>query len=71
MDMRLYLFLFLLLVLAACDRAEKPAPPTIEESQRLDNAAAMLDNLASEERAANEEGPANASAPADPSNQVE
>ena len=54
-----------LALLTGCDRTEQPAAPTAEESQRLDQAEAMLDNLA------NEEGPANASAPTGPSNQVE
>ena len=61
MDMRLYIFLFLLFLLAACDRAERVETPTAVETGRLDDADAMLDNLA-----ANEEGPA--TAVADPSN---
>ena len=41
------------LTLSGCDRAEKPQAPTAAETERLDDADAMLDNLA-----ANEEGPA-------------
>ncbi|MDQ3074636.1 MAG: hypothetical protein M3Q88_03350 [Pseudomonadota bacterium] len=46
----------LLLMLAAC-RDERPPAPTAEESVRLDDADALLDNLA-----AKEEGPADRSA---------
>lgn len=52
MEMRLYIFLFLVLTLAACDRAERPEAPTAVEAERLNEAEAMLDNMA-----ANEEGP--------------
>ena len=52
----------LLMMLAGCDRAETPQAPTAAEAEQLDDADAMLDNLA-----ANEEGPA--TAVADPSNQ--
>ena len=45
----------LLMLLAAC-QDERPPAPTAEESARLDEADAMLDNLA------NEEGPADRSA---------
>ena len=45
----------LLLMLAACGDV-RPPTPTAEESARLDEADAMLDNLA------NEEGPADRSA---------
>jgi hypothetical protein len=45
--------LFALILLAGCDREEKPAAPTAAESARLDDAEAMLNDLA-----ANEEGPA-------------
>ena len=43
---------FLLLLLAACNREEQPAPPTAEESDRLNDAEAMLNGLANEEGAA-------------------
>ena len=55
------LVLSALILLTACDREERPAPPTEEESDRLDDAESMLNGLA------NEEGP-EAEAP-DPSNQ--
>jgi hypothetical protein len=45
--------LLLLLFLAGCDREEKPQPPTAAESERLDEAEEMLNELAQ-----NEEGPA-------------
>ena len=45
----------LMLMLAAC-QDERPPAPTAEQSARLDEADAMLDNLA------NEEGPADRSA---------
>jgi hypothetical protein len=48
----------LLLMLAAC-QDRRPAAPTAEQSARLDEADAMLDNFA------NEEGPANNGAGAD------
>ena len=50
-----------LLLLAGCDREEKPQPPTPAESARLDEAEVMLNDLAE-----NEEGPAPEDA--DPSN---
>jgi nitrous oxide reductase accessory protein NosL len=53
--------LFALLLLAGCNREEKPQPPTPAESARLDEAEDMLNDLAR-----NEEGPA--SEDADPSN---
>jgi len=56
--MRVIACLFLLL--AACNREEKPEAPTPAEAQRLDEAEAMLNGLA------NEEGPATEAA--DPSN---
>ena len=52
--------LSLLLMLAACNREEQPRAPTAEESDRLNDAEAMLNGLA------NEEGPATEAA--DPSN---
>ena len=55
--MRVIACLFLLL--AACNREEKPEGPTAADSERLDQAEQMLNGLA------NEEGPANKSA--DPS----
>ena len=51
--------LLALLLLAGCDREERPPAPTAEESARLDDAEAMLNGL-------NEEGPAPDNA--DPSN---
>jgi hypothetical protein len=47
----------LLLLLAACDRGDKPLPPTQAEDERLNEAGEMLDHLS------NETGPENASAP--------
>jgi hypothetical protein len=38
-----------LLLLAACQREEQPAPPTAEESDRLNDAESMLNGLANEE----------------------
>jgi len=55
------LLLTALLLLTACNREERPAPPTTEQSDRLNDAESMLNGLA------NEEGP-EAKAP-DPSNQ--
>jgi nitrous oxide reductase accessory protein NosL len=55
--------LVLALLLAACDREERPESPTPAEAQRLDDAEAMLNGLA------NEEGPATEAA--DPSNRSE
>jgi len=48
------------LLLLACNREEQPQAPTAEESERLNDAEAMLNGLA------NEEGPATEAA--DPSN---
>ena len=56
MIMRLYLFLFLVLLLAGCHREETPKAPTAEQNAQLDDADAMLDNLAANEDTA----PANA-----------
>jgi hypothetical protein len=44
----------LLLLLAACNREEKPQAPTAAETERLDQAEAMLNGLANEEGAAPE-----------------
>jgi hypothetical protein len=35
--------------MAACQREEQPAPPTAEESDRLNDAESMLNGLANEE----------------------
>ena len=42
------------LLLAACNREERPEPPTAAESERLDEAEDMLNQLANEEGAAPE-----------------
>ena len=42
------------LLLAACNREERPEPPTAAESERLDDAEEMLNQLANEEGAAPE-----------------
>ena len=42
------------LLLAACNREERPEPPTAAESERLDDAEDMLNDLANEEGAAPE-----------------
>ena len=59
--MTIRIFAVLLLALAGCDRAETPHAPTAAESEQLNDADAMLDNLA-----ANTEGPT--TVVADPSN---
>ena len=51
-----------ILLLGGCDREERPPAPTAEESGRLDDAEAMLNDL-------NEEGPAPEDA--DPSNSLD
>ena len=56
-------FLLIALLLAACEREEKPEAPTAAETERLDRAEEMLNGLA------NEEGPATEAA--DPSNRSE
>ena len=43
------------LLLAACNREEQPQAPTAEESDRLNDAEAMLNGLANEEGAASED----------------
>ena len=48
------IFPVLMLLLASCDRAERPEAPTAAETERLDDADAMLDNLANEEEPATE-----------------
>jgi nitrous oxide reductase accessory protein NosL len=58
--------LFALLLIAGCDRGEKPEAPTPAESARLDEAEAMLNELAS-----NEEGPANTEAPTGPKHRAD
>jgi hypothetical protein len=60
------LFLLAALLLTSCNRDEKPEPPTAAESARLDEAAAMLNDLAS-----NEAGPANAEAPTGPKHRAD
>ena len=42
------------LLLAACNREEQPQAPTAAESERLNDAEAMLNELANEEGAAPE-----------------
>jgi hypothetical protein len=49
MATRFGLPLLLVLALAACEREERPQPPTAAEAERLDEADAMLDNLADSE----------------------
>jgi hypothetical protein len=51
--MRKFLLLGILF-LASCDREERPEAPTAAESQRLDDAEEMLNQLANEEGAAPE-----------------
>jgi hypothetical protein len=43
------------LLLTSCNREERPAPPTAEESDRLNDAESMLNRLANEEGAAPED----------------
>ncbi|MCL6739624.1 hypothetical protein LZ518_00505 [Sphingomonas sp. RB56-2] len=43
------------LLLTACNREEQPQAPTAEESDRLNDAEAMLNGLANEEGAASED----------------
>ena len=43
-----------ILLLASCNREERPEAPTAAESQRLDEAEEMLNQLANEEGAAPE-----------------
>ena len=45
-----------LLLLSACDREEKPQAPTPAEAARLDEAEAMLNELANEESPSPEPG---------------
>jgi len=55
-----------LTLLTSCNREEQPEAPTPAESARLDEAEAMLNEMA-----ANEEGPANAEAPAGPKHRAD
>ncbi|MCL6699413.1 hypothetical protein LZ496_11550 [Sphingomonas sp. NSE70-1] len=48
------ILLFGLMLLAACNREEQPEPPTAAETERLDEAEEMLNDLANEEGAAPE-----------------
>ena len=48
------LFLLGTLLLASCNREERPEPPTVAESERLDEAEEMLNALANEDGAAPE-----------------
>jgi hypothetical protein len=43
------------LLLTSCNQEERPAPPTAEESDRLNDAESMLNGLANEEGAAPED----------------
>jgi hypothetical protein len=56
----------LAMLLSGCERQEKPEAPTAAEAQRLEEASAMLNDLAS-----NEAGPANAEAPAGPKHRAD
>ena len=47
-------FLTLLVLASACNREEQPQAPTTEESDQLNDAEDMLDELAKEEGAAPE-----------------
>jgi len=47
-------FLLAAVLLAACTREEQPQAPTAAESERLDEADAMLNELANEDGAAAE-----------------
>ena len=44
--------IFCLLLLCACDREERPQPPNAAETERLNDAEEMLNDLANEEGAA-------------------
>ena len=48
------LYLLGSLLLASCNREEQPEPPTAAETERLDEAEDMLNQLANEEGAAPE-----------------
>ena len=48
------ILLLAILLLASCDREEKPEAPTAAESERLNEAEEMLNDLAKEEGAAPE-----------------
>ena len=49
------IFLPILLLAAGCSREEQPEAPTAAESDQLNDAETMLDELANEERAAPED----------------
>ena len=51
--------LLALLLLAGCDREDRPPAPTAEESARLDDAEAMLNDLNEEGPAPEDAGPSN------------
>ena len=53
--MKQILSLSALLFMAACNREERPQAPTAEESDRLNDAEAMLNGLANEEGAVPED----------------
>jgi hypothetical protein len=58
---------FALLCLAACGKEERPPAPSAEQSDRLDEAEAMLNDVATNEEGPVDRsaGPSNSSDPAD------